>query len=85
MSEAKVDKIQLKMKDLLAGILNFELASNVNARRAQIIKFTTGVREIDNMLCGGIETGTITEIFGASNLGKLSHVFPVTTTIIGIE
>ncbi|GJM95637.1 hypothetical protein PR202_ga12402 [Eleusine coracana subsp. coracana] len=68
-SEAKVDKI------IEAGN-----ASQLHAQRLEIIQVTTGSRELDQILEGGIETGSITEIYGEFRSGKtqLCHTLCVT-------
>ncbi|CAL9134765.1 unnamed protein product [Musa textilis] len=68
-SEAKVDKI------IEAGI-----ASQLHAQRLEIIQITSGARELDKILEGGIETGSITEIYGEFRSGKtqLCHTLCVT-------
>ena len=50
-------------------------------RRKGVIKITTGSVRFDELLGGGIETGSITEIFGATNSGKtqICHQLCVTT------
>nr|7QV8_A Chain A, DNA repair protein RAD51 homolog [Leishmania infantum] len=47
---------------------------------AEIIMVTTGSREVDKLLGGGIETGSITELFGEFRTGKtqLCHTLCVT-------
>ncbi|CAN0901221.1 DNA repair protein RAD51 homolog, partial [Linum grandiflorum] len=83
-SEAKVDKI------IEAGI-----ATELHAQRLEIIQITTGSRELDKVLegkyllvypemldvfIGGMETGSITEIYGEFRSGKtqLCHTLCVT-------
>ncbi|WMV37059.1 hypothetical protein MTR67_030444 [Solanum verrucosum] len=68
-SEAKVDKI------IEAGI-----ASQLHAQRLEIIQITSGSKELDKILEGGIETGSITEIYGEFRCGKtqLCHTLCVT-------
>ena len=45
-----------------------------------IIQVTTGSKELDKLLQGGIETGSITELFGEFRTGKsqLCHTLAVT-------
>ncbi|RLN30718.1 hypothetical protein C2845_PM05G17250 [Panicum miliaceum] len=68
-SEAKVDKI------IEAGN-----ASQLHAQRLEIIQITTGSRDLDQILDGGIETGSITEIYGEFRSAKtqLCHTLCVT-------
>lgn len=51
--------------------------------RAEIIQLTTGCKELDRLLGGGIETGSITEIFGEFRTGKtqLCHTLAVTCQV----
>ncbi|WVZ90272.1 hypothetical protein U9M48_036586 [Paspalum notatum var. saurae] len=80
-SEAKVDKIieAGKYSSKLVP-LGFTSASQLHAQRLEIIQVTTGSRELDQILEGGIETGSITEIYGEFRSGKtqLCHTLCVT-------
>lgn len=55
-------------------------ATEIHAKRAELIALTTGSRELDKLLGGGIETGSITEIFGEFRTGKtqICHNLAVT-------
>ncbi|KAL5204690.1 hypothetical protein ABZP36_009561 [Zizania latifolia] len=77
-SEAKVDKIVEAASKLVP--LGFTSASQFHAQRLEIIQVTTGSRELDKVLEGGIETGSITEIYGEFRSGKtqLCHTLCVT-------
>jgi len=59
--------------------MGFEPASEVLKRRGQIGKITTGSKELDKLLGGGIETQAITEMHGAFGSGKsqLAHQLAV--------
>merc|ERR1719354_1050373 len=61
-SEAKADKIILEAAKLVP--MGFTTATEFHQRRAEIIQVTTGSKELDKLLQGGLETGSITEIFG---------------------
>ncbi|RWS29513.1 hypothetical protein B4U80_11086, partial [Leptotrombidium deliense] len=77
-SEAKAEKIQMEaMKRVPMG---FTTATEVFERRAQLVSITTGSKELDKLLGGGIETGSITELFGEFRTGKsqLCHTLAVT-------
>jgi DNA repair protein RAD51 len=50
--------------------MSFELASAIHLNRAEIIMLKTGSEALDRLLGGGIETGSITEIFGEFRTGK---------------
>ncbi|MFC7044173.1 DNA repair and recombination protein RadA [Halobacteriaceae archaeon GCM10025711] len=53
-----------------ADIGGFETGSDVLQRREQIGKLTWGVPEVDEMLGGGVETQSITEVYGEFGAGK---------------
>lgn len=42
--------------------MGFTTASEVHVKRSEIIQIATGSRELDRLLGGGIETGSITEV-----------------------
>ena len=76
-SEGKADKIILEASKLVA--MGFKTAAEVHMIRANIVYITTGSAELDRLLGGGIETGSITEIFGEFRTGKsqLCHTLAV--------
>jgi DNA repair protein RadA len=53
-----------------ADIGGFETGANVLERREQIGKLTWGVEEVDELLGGGVETQSITEVYGEFGAGK---------------
>jgi len=53
-----------------ADIGGFETGAAVLERREQIGKLTWGVEEIDGLLGGGVETQSITEVYGEFGAGK---------------
>jgi DNA repair protein RAD51 len=67
-SEAKADKIILEASKLVP--MGFTLASDFFRRRKDVIQISTGSKALDTLLNGGIETGSITEIFGEFRTGK---------------
>ncbi|VDK78016.1 unnamed protein product [Litomosoides sigmodontis] len=73
LSEAKVDKI----KEIAYKLSNngFITALEVRERRKLCYRISTGSRELDKLLGGGIESQAITEVFGEFRTGKtqLSH------------
>lgn len=77
-SEAKVDKIIVAASKLVP--LGFTSASQLHAQRLEIIQITSGSKELDKILDGGIETGSITELYGEFRCGKtqLCHTLCVT-------
>ncbi|KAF3939465.1 hypothetical protein ABW19_dt0204627 [Dactylella cylindrospora] len=77
-SEAKADKIIAEASKLVP--MGFTTATDVHQRRSELISLTTGSKQLDTLLAGGIETGSITEIFGEFRTGKsqLCHTLAVT-------
>ena len=80
-SEQKVEKLQeaaFKMTQM-----GFTTATEVHQSRQDICFLTTGSKELDGLLCGGMETGSITEIFGEFRTGKtqLCHTLCVTSQL----
>jgi len=59
--------------------MGFEPASEVLKKRGQVGKITTGSKDLDALLGGGIETQAITEMHGAYGSGKsqLAHQLAV--------
>jgi DNA repair protein RadA len=53
-----------------ADIGGFESGAAVLERREQIGKLTWGVEEVDDLLGGGVETQSITEVYGEFGAGK---------------
>ncbi|KAI9013382.1 DNA repair protein RAD51-like protein 1-like protein [Phycomyces nitens] len=87
-SEVKADKIidqglttsnQSNLAHKLVNI-GFTTAMDMHLRRTDLIPITTGSKDLDNLLHGGIETGSITEIFGEFRTGKtqMCHTLAVT-------
>ena len=72
-SEAKADKIIAEGQKLIPT--GFTTATEMHLRRSQIIQVTTGSKELDKLLKGGIETGSITELFGEFRLLHLEIAF----------
>ncbi|VDO98244.1 unnamed protein product [Soboliphyme baturini] len=77
-SEAKADKILAEASKLVP--MGFTTATDFHQKRSEIIQITTGSKELDKLLQGGIETGSITEVFGEFRTGKtqLCHTLAVT-------
>lgn len=75
--------IDLSIKTLSSPYLvemGFRPASELYLRRKKLVRLTTGCRELDKLLRRGIETGSITEIFGEFRTGKtqICHTLAVT-------
>ena len=67
-SEAKVDKLMAEAMKLVP--MGFTTATDMALQREDMVKITTGSTELDKLLEGGIETGSITEMFGEFRTGK---------------
>lgn len=78
MSDGKVDKIIAEASKLVP--MGFTTATSIYEKRAELSYLTTGSKALDQLLGGGIETGSITEIFGEFRTGKtqLCHTLAVT-------
>ncbi|KAJ8660997.1 DNA repair protein RAD51 [Lichtheimia ornata] len=78
LSENKIEKICKQVHAMID--LGFTTAMEIQQRRHEIIRITTGSKELDRALGGGIETGTIVELFGEFRTGKtqLCHTLAVT-------
>lgn len=77
-SEAKAEKIMLAAAQLVN--LGFSSASSFFQQRQDIVYLSTGSSALDKLLGGGIETGSLTEMFGEFRTGKtqLCHTLAVT-------
>jgi len=66
-----------------ADIGGFESGSTVLERREQIGKLSWGVEEVDELLGGGVETQSITEVYGEFGAGKsqVTHQLSVTVQL----
>lgn len=80
-SETKADRILAEAAKIVN--LGFTTAMDVHQRRQEIVTITTGSAELDRVLGGGIETGSITELFGEFRTGKsqLCHTLSVTAQL----
>lgn len=60
--------------------MGFESGEELLARRAKVIKISTGSKTFDEIIGGGVETGAITETYGTYGSGKsqIAHVLAVT-------
>lgn len=83
-SETKAEKLIAEAAKLIP--MGFCTASEYENARASQIKLSTGSKELDLLLQGGVETGSITELFGEFRTGKtqLCHTLCVTCQM-GIE
>ena len=58
----------------------FTTATMIEAARKDVIMITTGSQKVDELLQGGIESGSVTEVYGEFRTGKtqLMHTLAVT-------
>eukprot|EP01089_Gocevia_fonbrunei_P000448 TRINITY_DN1046_c0_g1_i1.p1 TRINITY_DN1046_c0_g1~~TRINITY_DN1046_c0_g1_i1.p1 ORF type:complete len:364 (-),score=99.99 TRINITY_DN1046_c0_g1_i1:60-1115(-) len=80
-SEPKADKILAEAAKIIP--MTFTTATEYHKTRQEIIKITTGSKDLDKLLEGGFETGSITEMFGEFRTGKtqLCHQLCVTSQL----
>jgi len=64
-----------------ADIGGFETGATVLERREQIGKLTWSVDEVDDLLGGGIETQSITEVYGEFGAGKSQVTHQISVTV----
>ncbi|KAJ1677187.1 Meiotic recombination protein dmc1, partial [Spiromyces aspiralis] len=81
LSEAKVDKIKEVANSIMGD--GFITASDYAEMRAMVVRISTGSKEFDKLLGGGIQSMSITEAFGEFRTGKtqLGHTLCVTTQL----
>ncbi|KAJ3398662.1 Meiotic recombination protein dmc1 [Chytriomyces hyalinus] len=77
MSDAKVEKIKEASAKLLPN--GFVTGTELSVRRRHVFRLSTGSKEFDKILNGGIESASITEAFGEFRTGKtqLAHTLCV--------
>lgn len=77
-SEVKAEKMLKAAREMVN--VGFTTAADVLESRKDLITLSTGSNAVDELLKGGIETGSITELFGEFRTGKtqLCHQLCVT-------
>ncbi|KAH7031191.1 Rad51-domain-containing protein [Microdochium trichocladiopsis] len=77
-SEIKATKILAEASKLVP--MGFTTATEMHQRRSELISITTGSKNLDTLLAGGVETGSVTELFGEFRTGKsqICHTLAVT-------
>ena len=80
-SEAKLDKI-LEAVGKVESV-GFMTGNDLFLKRQAVVKISTGSPKFDELLGGGIESMSITEVFGEFRTGKtqLSHTLAVTAQL----
>jgi DNA repair protein RadA len=61
--------------------MGFETADSVYEKRKQVGKITTSSKNLDNLLGGGVETGSITEAHGAFGSSKSQLAFQLAVNV----
>jgi DNA repair protein RadA len=61
--------------------MGFDTADIVYEKRKQVGKITTGSKNLDNLLGGGVETGSITEAHGAFGSSKSQLAFQLAVNV----
>ena len=81
-SDAKVDKLLLIAMRLTHN-MGFTTGIEIEQDRKSLIKLTTGSKEFDKLLQGGVQAGEITEVYGEFGSGKsqLCHTMAVTAQL----
>ncbi|KAG8625793.1 hypothetical protein KVT40_006194 [Elsinoe batatas] len=70
-SEQKATKLLIEASKLVP--MGFTTATEMHQRRSELICINTGSKELNNLLGGGIETGSITELFGEFRTEIMLH------------
>ncbi len=68
-SEDRAEQIVEAARKLI-GLKSFVTALEVYQRRVTVKRISTGVRSLDELLNGGVETGAVTEVAGEFGAGK---------------
>ncbi|GAB65232.1 meiotic recombination protein DMC1-like protein [Plasmodium cynomolgi strain B] len=81
-SEAKVEKI-LEVASKIENCSGFITAHQLVHKRSKILRITTGSSTLDQTLGGGIESMSITELFGENRCGKtqICHTLAVSAQL----
>lgn len=61
--------------------MGFETATEVYEKKGEIGKISTGSEEIDELLGGGVETQTLTEVYGGFGSGKTQMAFQLAVNV----
>ena len=69
-TEAAARKIIITAREKLD--MGFESGEELLKKREAVIKITTGSKNLDAIIGGGVETGAVTEVYGSYGSGKTS-------------
>lgn len=76
--EASARKIIQAARDAMN--IGFETAKETQVKREKMIRITTGSKAVDDLLGGGIESQSITEVYGKFGSGKTQWCFQACVT-----
>ncbi len=79
LGQATAEKAIKAARDALE--MGFESADKLAEKRKHVGKITTGSKEVDALLGGGIETQSITEVYGKFASGKSQWCFQTAVTV----
>ncbi|PIU21753.1 MAG: DNA repair and recombination protein RadA [Candidatus Diapherotrites archaeon CG08_land_8_20_14_0_20_34_12] len=79
MGEKTAEKIIKAARDALE--MGFESAEKILKRRETIGKISTGSNELDSLLGGGVETQSITEVYGDMSSSKTQWCFQLSVMV----
>lgn len=77
--ESTAQKIINAARDELE--MGFETATKVYERKSKMKKISTGSEKVDELLGGGVETQTLTEVFGGYGSGKTQMAFQLAVNV----
>jgi len=61
--------------------MGFESGEELLKKRGMVVKITTGSKNLDNIIGGGVETGAVTEVYGSYGSGKTSLAHQLAVTV----
>ncbi|KAG9394859.1 DNA recombination and repair protein DMC1 [Carpediemonas membranifera] len=83
LSDAKIEKAIEAAHKVIGESGSFMNGSEYLEKRTRVLRISTGSRDLDNLLGGGIESMSITEAFGEFRTGKtqIAHTLAVTAQL----
>ncbi|MGC8651900.1 MAG: DNA repair and recombination protein RadA [Candidatus Micrarchaeia archaeon] len=82
MSGMSVDAAKKAIQAALESTtINFETAESVSERRKELGKISTGSKDLDELIGGGVETNAITEVYGRFASGKSQLAFQLAVNV----
>ncbi|KAG9396210.1 DNA recombination and repair protein DMC1 [Carpediemonas membranifera] len=83
LSEAKVEKALVAARKIMGEGKEFINGTEYLEKRSKVLRISTGSRDLDSLLGGGVESMSITEAFGEFRTGKtqIAHTLAVTAQL----